>query len=124
MKREIICIACPIGCALTVDYSTAGERIIVTGNRCSRGEIYAREEVLAPKRVVTATVLLSRGHFPRIPVRTDRPLQKELIPALLAELYRMHVDAPIETGDLILGDFRGTGVSVLATRNSPEGEPR
>ena len=30
--------------------------IAVTGNKCAKGESYAREEVLAPKRVVTATV--------------------------------------------------------------------
>ena len=55
MKREMICISCPIGCHLTAEWENE-ETITISGNKCNRGEIYGREEILAPKRVVTATV--------------------------------------------------------------------
>lgn len=116
MNREMTCIACPIGCSLTVSTADQNEAVSVTGNRCPRGEIYGREEVLAPKRVVTATVPLLRGDFPRLSVRTDQALRKELIPALLSELYATAVEAPVRAGDVVLSDYQDTGVNVVATR--------
>jgi len=116
MTRELTCISCPIGCALRVEYESNGDAVTVTGNRCDRGRIYATEEILAPKRTVTATVALESGDFPRLPVKTDAPLPKELIPGLLAELYRLTVVAPVARGDTVLADYRGTGVRVVSTR--------
>ena len=51
---EMICITCPMGCHLKIEKLSESE-LGVTGNRCARGENYAREELLSPKRVVTAT---------------------------------------------------------------------
>ncbi|MEN6364591.1 MAG: DUF1667 domain-containing protein [Rectinema sp.] len=51
---ELTCITCPIGCRLEVETSPDGG-IKVSGNRCARGAVYAREEFLTPKRMVTAT---------------------------------------------------------------------
>ena len=43
-KSEFICINCPLGCMLTVEYE--GKNIIsVTGNTCPRGDKYARQEL-------------------------------------------------------------------------------
>jgi hypothetical protein len=58
--RELVCIACPVGCRLRVSQEQDGE-IRVSGNQCEKGDTYGREELLAPKRVVTATV---RRGFP------------------------------------------------------------
>jgi len=112
------CIACPLGCGLTVEYSNGV--ITVKGNRCAKGEEYATEEILAPKRTVTATVALLGGELTRLPVRTDSALEKELIPQLLKELYGISVTAPVNPGDSVLIDFRGTGINVVATRRCSE----
>jgi CxxC motif-containing protein len=58
MERKLVCISCPLGCRLTVNWKDEGN-ITVEGNRCAKGESYAREEILAPKRVVTATVAVA-----------------------------------------------------------------
>lgn len=50
--RKLICIVCPKGCHLEAD---EGPSIVVRGNACPRGAVYAREEMTAPKRTVTAT---------------------------------------------------------------------
>ena len=52
--RKMICITCPRGCHLTVDEET----LAVQGNRCPKGEEYARNEVTDPRRVLTSTVRL------------------------------------------------------------------
>ena len=119
MKKTITCIACPLGCDLVVEYAEGSDAVTVTGNKCERGEVYATEEILAPKRTVTATVSLLGGELPRLPVRTNASIKKELIPDLLNELYGLTVQAPVGAGDTILLNFRGSGIDVIATRRFP-----
>ena len=61
--RELTCIGCPLGCAITVtmDGSTV---TAVTGNTCPRGDAYARKEVTNPTRIVTSTVRVNGGIYP------------------------------------------------------------
>lgn len=114
MEREIVCISCPIGCRLTATW-TNEEDIHIEGNLCPRGEVYGREEILAPKRVVTATCAAVGDKHVRIPVKTDGPLPKELMDELLNALYRLEVPLPVTTGDVIMTDIGGTGVDLVAS---------
>ena len=136
MERELVCISCPLGCRLTVNWKDEND-ITVAGNRCAKGESYAREEVLAPKRVVTATVAVAAGAVPataavaggaasgrtvaqiprRLPVKTNAPLLKEHISELLNTLYGMEAHPPLRCGDILLKDIAGTGVDLVATRS-------
>ena len=116
MKREMICISCPIGCRLTAEWETEDD-IRITGNQCPRGEIYGKEEILAPKRVVTATVAVESALIGRVPVKTDSALLKEHIAPLLDELYALSLNAPVSCGQTIIEDVAGTGVNVVATRS-------
>jgi CxxC motif-containing protein len=112
----LVCIACPIGCRLTVTTRADGE-VEVSGNRCPRGEIYGREEVLAPRRIVTAVVPTDSTAFPFAPVRTDTPLPRALTGKLLALLYATVVSLPVRQGQVLVEDFQG--VRVLFTRSLP-----
>ena len=115
MEKEVVCISCPLGCALRVSYTTMDD-VRIEGNRCPRGEVYGREEVLSPKRVVTATCrAVGAETVSRIPVKTDKPLPRELIDDLLNALYAMTVPLPIETGDTVIADFAGTGVNLIVS---------
>jgi CxxC motif-containing protein len=118
-RVELVCIACPIGCRLTVASGIQGD-VEVSGNRCPRGETYGKEEVLAPRRIVTATVPTRSSSFPSAPVRTDKPLARELIPQLLQTLYAHTADLPIKQGEALIEDFHG--VRVLFTRTLPPDE--
>mgnify|MGYP003516889311 FL=1 len=40
---ELTCINCPLGC--TINILKEGDRILVEGNSCPRGEKYARDEL-------------------------------------------------------------------------------
>ena len=116
---ELVCIACPIACRLTVSTTGAGE-VKVTGNRCPRGELYGREEMLAPRRILTAVVPTDSAHFPCAPVRTDRAIGREKVPQLLRELYARRVSLPIRRGGVLIEDF--DGARVLFTRTLPPDE--
>jgi len=119
--REMVCIACPIGCRLSVERAE-GDAVSVVGNRCPKGEVYGREELLSPRRLVTAVVRTDSEDFPCAPVRTSRPLERELLAELLRELYGRTASLPIRAGDVCLEDFKATGVRVVFTRTLPPDE--
>jgi CxxC motif-containing protein len=121
--REMVCISCPIGCRLTL-YTDENEELVVKGNRCPRGKEYAREEYFAPKRIVTATARTASSTFPRVPVRTDAPLPKEHIDALLKDVYELEVPVPISRGQVIFEDYHGTGVNLTASMSITDAKRR
>jgi CxxC motif-containing protein len=115
--QNLTCIVCPIGCSLEVN--DEGGNLSVTGNRCPRGEAYALEEIRAPKRTVTATCLIegeASGAVRRIPVKTAAPCPREKIPALLEDIYKAKVALPVRSGDVVLANWNGEGIDVIATR--------
>jgi CxxC motif-containing protein len=117
--KELICIVCPIGCRLNV--MEDGKNLSVTGNKCQRGAVYAKEEIYAPKRIVTATCKIANssltGSVNRVPVKTSTPCLRENIPALLDDIYKTMVTLPVKTGDVIITDWKGKGIDIIATRN-------
>ena len=118
-KREFVCIVCPVGCHLTVDFDERGE-VTVSGNKCPRGETYAREEVLAPKRTVPATARVNGAVHRRVPVKTDGPLPVEHIDELLDRVYDLSLDPPVRLGDILIENVRETGINLVATRTVEE----
>jgi CxxC motif-containing protein len=122
--RSLTCIVCPIGCLLEAEETASSpnetfDNLSVTGNRCPRGVTYAREEIRAPKRIVTATCKIEgeKGHsVKRVPVKTVFPCPREKIPALLDDIYKLRIILPVKTGDILIADWRGEGIAVAVTR--------
>lgn len=112
MRKELICISCPMGCAMTAEPQTDGS-IVVTGNQCSRGAQYARDELVDPRRVVTATCATGSSLHPRLPVRTSEPCPREKIPSVLETVYGTTMQLPIRRGDIVA---RVGSVEIMATR--------
>ena len=117
--KELICIVCPVGCSLAVNEEESG--LIISGNKCPRGIVYAKEEILAPKRVVTATCAIKGGEHTgalrRIPVKTNVPCPRENINRLLVDIHKTSVTLPVRTGDIVINDWEGSGINVVVTRN-------
>lgn len=115
MKKEITCINCPMGCWLEVTYD-AGKIISVKGNECARGKDYAAKEIFHPERIVTTTVRIKGARIPTLPVKTEKPVPKEIGRKIVHAASRMIVTAPVKRGDIIMKDILGTGVNLVATR--------
>ncbi len=113
--RELTCIGCPLGCSVRV-FEEDGQ-LRVEGNTCPRGETYAKNEVLCPKRTVTSTVAVHGGTVSRLSVRTRSDIPKEKIFACMEEIQAVCVDAPVHIGDIVLPDVAGTGVPLIATKD-------
>lgn len=115
-KRELTCIGCPLGCAVTVSMN-GGEVVSVEGNTCKRGAEYARKEVTNPTRIVTSTVVVTGGKDATVSVKTRTDIPKEKIFDCVRALKGVLVSAPVHIGDVVLADVAGTGVDMIATSN-------
>lgn len=114
-KREMVCIACPIGCKLTV--SGEGNQYWVKGNQCPRGESYGIKEMTNPTRMLTSTVIIENCHLKRLPVKTSAPIPKEQIFSCMRLLDDLVIEGPVNIGDVILENVLNTGVNVQASRS-------
>ena len=115
--RELICINCPLGCGLTVTLKD-GDVVKVEGNPCPKGEAYGKKEVTDPTRIVTSTVRVSGGVLPVVSVKTASDIPKEKIMDCANALKNVKTQAPVSIGDVVVEAVRGTGVSVIATKNN------
>ena len=116
MKKEMICIGCPMGCYLTVDYARKTIRG-VSGNKCKVGLEYAEKEISNPERTLTTTVRVKGGHLPLVSVRTNKPLPKNRIFDTMNLLAKVEIEAPIKIGEPILQNIFDTGVDIVASKN-------
>ena len=112
-KFHKICISCPAGCHLEI--TRDGENINVSGNNCPRGVKYAQQELTDPRRIVTAVVFAAGNKRICIQVKSSAPVPMKLIPELLKELYSLRIPLPVGIGEVILKDFRSTGIDVVAS---------
>ena len=76
--KHLTCINCPMGCELTVTYSTLDtDSITVTGNTCPRGKQYGIDEMIHPTRTLTGKFKLSNREYLVVTVKTKSPITKD-----------------------------------------------
>ena len=114
-----LCIGCPLGCRLELDEDERGDIVEIRGSSCRRGDRYAEQEHLDPRRQLTTTVAVRGALWPRLPVKTSGEIPKDRVLAACRALAPVVVDAPIRMGDVIVADLLGTGCDVVATRDMP-----
>ena len=114
-KTNLTGIECPIGCS--IDVEVEGEQVLsVSGNNCPRGRMYAENEVICPRRVLTSTVRAQSGEM--IPVKTDAPVKKSDMFELMKRINGTHPVLPVKIGDIIVKDI-AEGINLIATGNTP-----
>lgn len=115
-KEEMVCIMCPLGCRLVVTLEDNGE-LLVSGNKCPRGIEYGRQEMTEPLRILTSSVLVKNGDVPLVSVKTNKPVPRKLLNEIMDILRKTTVEAPVKSGDVLIGNILDTGADVIATRN-------
>lgn len=114
--RELTCINCPLGCTVRVEMD--GDKITsITGNTCNRGEIYARNEVTNPVRVVTSSVRVNGGEQAVVAVKTKEAIPKDKIFNVAEAMKDIILEAPVKIGDVVISNAAGTGIALVATAN-------
>lgn len=118
MGKEIICIACPIGCRM--DVALDGGRVkAVQGNQCEKGEEHAIREVRFPGRVLTTTVKTDIPGVPLLPVRSDREIPKDRLLDCMRVIARHRVCGSVRLGEAVIENILGTGADIVACRTAP-----
>lgn len=115
-KRKLVCIACPIGCHMTV--TLEDKKVInVEGNTCKRGEVYAKAECTNPTRILTTTMKVNNGTVPLVSVKSDQPLPKGLLFDCMKVINSVILEAPMKIGDVGVKNILETGVNLVLTRD-------
>jgi len=134
MTKNLICIACPRGCRLTVTIDTATDIIDVSGNSCPKGLTYGKQEVLCPMRTLTTTVACKQSprneettgfgepKFIRLPVKTECEIPLEEMKSMMKKIRTITVSAPVRYGDCLarLMTENGTEIPIIACASTEE----
>lgn len=110
MKKEMICIVCPRGCALTV--SEENGNVTVVGNACPKGKTYGTEELIAPKRTVTTVIRVNNRPDTMVSVKTDSPIPKDKMLDVVKYCRNITVSAPVSVGDVVAEDIYGSRIVI------------
>ena len=113
MEKNFVCIVCPNGCSLHA--VKEGEEITVTGNKCPKGLEYAKTELTNPVRTLTTSVATRFKERPVLPVRTNGPIPKGEVKSAMKVINSIVVDKEKSCGDVIVENFMGFGVDLIAT---------
>lgn len=111
MNKDMICIMCPMGCNLTV--KKENDSIEVKGNGCIRGEIFAKEEISSPKRVLTTLVKTQQGVKS---CKTTAPIPKDMIFDCVKEIEKLRLKKA-KFGQTVIKNILNTGADVVVTSN-------
>ena len=114
-KRELTCIGCPMGCALTASLE-AGKVVSVEGYTCKRGRDYGEKECTNPMRTVTSSVPVTGGAIAMVSVKTASDIPKGKTQECMEAIHTATAQAPVHLGDVILTNIADTGVNLIATK--------
>ncbi len=115
MQKEFVCIICPNGCLIKVEYEGTNINNI-KGDECPEGKDYVKNEITNPLRVFTGSVLVENGDFSLVSVKTHVPIPKKYIKKIGEITRRIKVDAPIEIGQVVAFNLLNENIDLIATR--------
>ena len=115
MEREFVCIICPNGCRIKVEYEGTNIKNI-KGDECPEGKDYVKNEITNPLRVFTGSVLVENGDFSLVSVKTHVPIPKKYIKKIGEITRRIKVNAPIEIGQVVASNLLNENIDLIATR--------
>lgn len=120
MEMELICIVCPVGCQLRLSQDEKGHIQSIEGNRCQRGQVYARQESQSPMRMLTSTVRIEKALYPRLPVITSAAIPKKMLGQVMEAINQVRLVAPIRLRQVVIKNVCGLPVDILASRSMKE----
>ncbi len=115
MEREFVCIICPNGCRIKVEYEGTNIKNI-KGDECPEGKDYVKNEITNPLRVFTGSVLVANGDFSLISVKTPVPIPKKYLKKIGEITRRIKVEAPVEIGQVVAFNLLNENIDLIATR--------
>lgn len=116
MTKTFTCILCPGGCEIEAVYDGT-EVLSLKGNKCPRGADYVGQELTHPVRTISTSVLVRSGELPLCSVRLTNPVPREKIFDVMGEIRKLSLDAPVQSGQILIHNVLGLDSDVIATRS-------
>lgn len=117
MKKEMICIICPMSCHLEIEQDDKGAVVSVSGNSCPRGEVYAHKELTNPTRILTSTVKIHHALYQRLPVMTSSDIPKGRMFDVMKAIASVEVEAPVHINQVLVKNVCDLNIDIIATRS-------
>lgn len=134
--RILTCILCPRGCDIEVQVDwpdgmpeTPDARpglpgksggtpamVSLSGAGCPRGAGYVERELQDPRRIVTTSVRVTGGTGPLTSVRLTKPVPRDQMQAVVSELKKLRLTAPVWIGQVVVTNILGLGSDVIVTK--------
>ena len=89
------------------------EVLSIEGHTCKRGEVYARNECVAPMRTLTTTAAVEGGGV--VAVKTDKVIPKELLFKAMEVVNSVRVPRDTSVGGIVVENILGTGANLITT---------
>ncbi|MHA1820215.1 MAG: DUF1667 domain-containing protein [Promethearchaeota archaeon] len=118
-SKDFVCTICPNSCRLHIEVRSPNE-LVVSGFTCPKGMEFGKQEFLEPKRMLITTMKIKNGVLPVIPVRSNKPIPKEMIFKAMEEVNNTEVKAPVKMGDVLIKNLFNLNVDVVASRDMEE----
>lgn len=111
--KELVCITCPNSCRMKAELVDGEWK--VTGNRCRRGERFAKSELTCPMRTFSTTVRTAWEQVPVVPVRVSEEIPKEKIFEVMEQISCMTLREPLGRGEILIPNVLGLSADVIVT---------
>lgn len=108
--NSVTCTLCPNGCQVKLLPDGS-----VQGNRCPRGADFAQQEALCPERILTTTI---RADGRLVAVRSDRPVKRAELRALVPYVQAQSYSLPIRAGETLLTQVGENKVDIIAAQGA------
>jgi CxxC motif-containing protein len=92
-----------------------GSELIVSGNLCKRGEIFAINELRNPTRTISSIVKTIFPGIPVLPVRVSNEIPKGKIFDVMKEINKVVIREAVTIGDVIIENVLGLNADIIAT---------
>jgi CxxC motif-containing protein len=110
---HMTCVLCPKSCIIAVRPEAKGFKI--SGHKCDRGKEYAEKELINSERTLTTTVKTCFKDFPRLPVKTDKPVPLSKMFTYMKKINSIEVKKRLKPGEAVVNKLPGSDVSLIAT---------
>lgn len=108
---QMICPVCKNNCHLEVEEIDGV--ITVSGNKCVRGDLHAREELKGERKIVTYHASTVFESVPSVDVKTTGTVPKELVFRLIRLIKKQKIDHPMKRGEVLLHQPLDLSVDVV-----------
>ena len=82
-----------------------------------RGMDYATSEFISAVRILTTTLKIEGNDTDLLPVRSNKPISKELILKCMEVIKSTSVKLPVKQYDVMIADICGSGADIVATKD-------